>query len=96
MTAPSDIAITQDNTAVSGSVLRLVVVLRELSRIAEQTDIRITIHHTGRVQIYDFGSNDDDFEADDLTPDDAAAKLDAALADRSEVIIHHDPTQPRE
>lgn len=63
---------------------RLVRPLEMLAALAEQTDVRITLCHTGRVQLYDFGESESDFEADALTPVEAAEKLAAALADRPE------------
>lgn len=60
--------------------------LRELARLANQTDVQITIGHDGRVQLYDFGG--ELFEsaenyAQSVSPDEAAAGLAQALHERS-------------
>lgn len=59
--------------------------LRELARLAQQTDVQITICHTGQIQLYDFGG--DLFEnpenyAETMPPDNAAQGLAQALHER--------------
>lgn len=65
-----------------GSQQRMVGPLALLAAIAEQTDVRIIVQHTGKIQLYDFGADVDAFEAENLTPMEAAKLLAAALADR--------------
>ncbi len=60
--------------------------LRELARLANQTDVQITIGHDGRIQLYDLGGelfeNVENY-AQSISPDEAAAGLAQALHERS-------------
>lgn len=51
-----------------------------LAAAAEQTDIKVTVCHTGRMQLYDYGS--EEFEADQMEPHRAAETLKSALEAR--------------